>query len=50
MVICREATGCKVEVEEHSVENVSEAVYLGVTLIVKLGEWKESWREELTPQ
>ena len=30
MAIGREITGCKVEVDGHNVENVSEAVYLGV--------------------
>ncbi len=30
MAIGREITGCKVEVCGHNVENVSEAVYLGV--------------------
>ena len=29
MVIGREMTGCKVEVDGHTVENVSDAVYLG---------------------
>ena len=30
MIISRETTGCKVEVEGHSVKNVSEVMYLGV--------------------
>ena len=30
MAIGREITGCKVEVDGHNVENLSEAVYLGV--------------------
>ena len=30
MAIGREITGCKVEVDRHNVENVREAVYLGV--------------------
>ena len=30
MAIGREITGCKIEVDGHNVENVSEAVYLGV--------------------
>ena len=32
MAIGREITGCKVEVDGHNVENVSEAVYLGVNV------------------
>ena len=30
MAISRETTGCKVEVEGHNVDNVREAVYLGL--------------------